>query len=197
MINQEKLLKGLRKHWFSYLFYLALAIVIISPDAKSWLLRQVVSTGILKANIKKSAAGDNLQTAAPFSFIDAAGRLTSTEGLKGKVVFINFWASWCPPCRAEMPDLQDLYLKLKDDKRFVFLFINEDEDPSKATSYLEKNRLMIPLLFVSGDVPNELFKGTLPTTVVLDKEGKIVLMHEGMARYNSADFLNQLQELVK
>jgi thiol-disulfide isomerase/thioredoxin len=187
--------KELRRRWVSILFYTAIIVLIFSPTAKSWVLEQVVSTGLLKAKIKEDTS-KNLPQAAPFSFTDAEGKSASTADLKGKVVFINFWASWCPPCRAEMPSLENLYQKFKEDERIVFLFMNEDNDRSKAIQYLQNNHFTIPLFYSSGDVPNEIFSGTLPTTVVLDKEGKIVLRHQGMASYNSDDFIRQLNGLL-
>jgi len=187
--------KELKRRWVSILFYTAIIVLIFSPTAKSWVLEQVVSTGLLKAKIKEDT-GKNLPQAAPFSFTDAEGKSASTADLKGKVVFINFWASWCPPCRAEMPSLENLYQKFKEDERIVFLFMNEDNDRSKAIQYLQNNHFTIPLFYSSGDVPNEIFSGTLPTTVVLDKEGKIVLRHQGMASYNSDDFIRQLNGLL-
>lgn len=190
------MLNQLKKRWFSILFYGLIMVLIFSPGAKSWVLQQVVSTGLLKADIKKATPDKSLEEASTFSFINSAGKIATTADLKGKVIFINFWASWCPPCRAEMPDLEELYIKLKDDDRFVFLFINEDEDKSKAIRYLKKNHFTIPLYNRAGGAPNEIFSGSLPTTVVINKEGKIVLKHEGMARYNSNNFIRQLKDLL-
>ena len=195
-MNKEKIGNQLKKNWFSYLLYLLLALFLFSPAAKSWLLQQVVSTGLLKANIKKSGPNKNLSEASTFSFMDSDGKTATTGDLKGKVVFINFWASWCPPCRAEMPGLEDLYNELKNDDRLVFLFINEDDDKNKAINYLQKNHFTIPLYSRESDISDDLYSGTLPTTVIIDKQGKIVLKHEGMARYNSTDFIRQLKELL-
>ena len=195
-MNKEKIFNQLKKNWFSYLLYLLLALFLFSPAAKSRLLQQVVSTGLLKANIKKAEPNKDLPVATSFSFINAEGKTATTADLKGKVVFINFWASWCPPCRAEMPGLEDLYKELKSDDRLVFLFINEDDDKNKAIQYLQKNHFTIPLFSRDGYVSNDLFSGTLPTTVIIDQQGKIVLKHQGMARYNSADFIRQLKELL-
>ncbi|MEO8943076.1 MAG: TlpA disulfide reductase family protein [Ginsengibacter sp.] len=194
-MNIRKKLKWLKEKWLTILFYGLLAIFIFSPDAKSWLLRQVVSTGLLKADIKKVDANKNIPAIAPFSISDSEGKIITTGDLKGKVVFINFWASWCPPCRAEMPSLNELYLKLKDDDRFVFLFMNEDDDKAKAVRYIEDNQLAIPFLYPIDQVPVEIFSGTLPTTVVLDKKGKVVLKHSGMAKFDTDDFIRQLKEL--
>ncbi len=184
-----------RKNWFTFLLMLFLVVLIVIPSAKSWVLQQLVSTGVFNANIKKEGVS-NTPSNTTFRFTNAQGIEASTASLKGKVVFINFWASWCPPCRAEMPSLNELYNKLKDDERFVFLFMNEDEDKTKAMEYIGKNNFAIPIFSRSGNIPNEIFSGTLPTTIVLNKEGKIVLQHTGMAGYNTDDFIKQLKELL-
>jgi len=187
--------KEIKKRWLSILFYTLIIIFIFSSSAKSWVLQQVVSTGLLKAEIKDDS-NKNLTEAVPFSFTDSNGKTATTADLKGKVVFINFWASWCPPCRAEMPSLENLYRKFKDDNRIVFLFMNEDNDTGKAIAYLEKNDFSIPLFYSKENISNEIFSGTLPTTLVLDKDGKIVLKHQGMAQYDSESFANQLMQLL-
>ena len=76
-----------------------------------------------------------------------------------------------------------------------FLFINEDDDRSKGLKYLEANDFTIPFYQASGNVPAEIFSGSLPTTIVLNKKGKVVLKHSGMARYDTQDFMSQLKEL--
>jgi thiol-disulfide isomerase/thioredoxin len=192
-MNLKSIIPIIKKRWASILFYGIIILLIFSPGAKSWLLQQMVSTGLLKAEIKNGAK--DLQNAATFSFIDGEGKTSTTADLKGKVVFINFWASWCPPCRAEMPSLENLYQKLKDNSNFVFLFINEDDDRSKGLKYLEANDFTIPFYQASGNVPAEIFSGSLPTTIVLNKKGKVVLKHSGMARYDTQDFMSQLKEL--
>lgn len=182
----------IKKNWGSILFYAILLIFIFSPGAKAWLLRQVISTGFFKAEIKKEQPAN---IAAPaFSFTDSNGMPVTSAELKGKVVLINFWASWCPPCRAEMPSLNKLYNTLRNDNRIVFLFVNEDEDISKGINFIKNNNYTIPF-YQPNAVSPEIFGGTLPTTIVLDKEGKIVLKHEGIADYDNEEFIRQLKEL--
>ena len=94
-----------------------------------------------------------------------------------------------------MPSLHALYNKFKDDNRLVFLFISEDEDLTKARSYLQTNGFDLPLATSTGIIPAQIYTGTLPTTVVLDKEGKLVLKREGIAGYNTPGFIKQLKEL--
>lgn len=159
------------KNWIgNLLFFGLLLLLLFNPSAKAWLLQQLLAVGLFKAEIKKEAPA--LNTAA-FSFRNERGEVVSTSDLEGKVVFINFWATWCPPCRAEMPALQELYKQFAGDERIVFLFLSEDEDPEKAKAYWQKNGFTMPLLSSIGNVPAEIFSGTLPTTLVLNKEGKL------------------------
>ncbi len=191
-MDLKKISNKIKKNWGNILFYTVILIFIFSPGAKAWLLQRIISTGFFKAEIKKEQPAN---IAAPaFSFTDSNGTLVTSAELKGKVVLINFWASWCPPCRAEMPSLNKLYLSLRNDSHFVFLFVNEDEDINKGINFIKENNLAIPF-YQPGAVSPELFGGTLPTTIVLNKEGNIVLKHEGMADYDNEQFINQLKQL--
>ncbi len=186
----------LKNNWVTFILMGFLALIIFVPSTKAWILEKVISTGIFNAKIKKEDLKNNPQSIPPFSYTSLTGEISSTEDLKGKIIFINFWASWCPPCRAEMPSLTYLYEQLKDDERFVFLFITEDEDVSKATDYLNKNNYNIPVFKLSGNISPGLYRGTLPTTIVLNKQGRMVYKHEGIAGYNSPAFLQQLKALL-
>lgn len=185
----------LKKNAVTILLAAFVLVLFISPTAKGWLLQKLVSVGLFKAEIKKEGI-KNQPASTSFAYTNEAGTMSTTDDLKGKVVFINFWASWCPPCQAEMPSIEALYKKLAKDDRFVFLFINEDDDKQKARNYLEKNQYTIPLYSSSGAVPDEIYSGSLPTTIVMNKEGKIVLKKEGMAGYDTNAFMKQLKDLL-
>jgi thiol-disulfide isomerase/thioredoxin len=180
------------------LFIGLVLLLLFSPGAKAWLLQRLMAVGLFKAEIKndRAAVDNKVNAVSSFQFRDAAGNTGSTADLKGKVVLINFWATWCPPCRAEMPSLQSLYSKLKNDDRIVFLFLNEDDDSSKVKPYLESNRFTMPVTARTGHLPSEIFNGTLPTTVILNKEGRIVFRHEGLAAYDNPEFIAQLKALL-
>lgn len=193
-MTTKNLFTKIKKNWGSLIFYAIILLLIFSPAAKSWVLERVISTGFFNAKIKKEAVA-NPQAPLVFSLQDSNGNIISSASLKGKVVLINFWASWCPPCRAEMPLLNKLYLTLKNDNRFVLLFVNEDDDKSKAAKFIQQNNFSIPI-YNRLQFPPEIFSGTLPTIVILDKNGNIVSKHEGIANYDNDKFISQLKALL-
>ena len=193
-MNIKPIFQKIKKHWGSIIFYAVILFFVLNTDAKSWVLRQVIATGVLNTAIKKDAPIKQ-QAGTDFSFSSPEGNMLTSSTLQGKVVFINFWASWCPPCRAEMPSLNSLYLTLKNDNRFVFLFVSEDDDRTKASEYLKKNNFSIPVYY-RNQVSSEMYSGTLPTTIVLDKKGNIVMKHAGLAGYDNEKFITQLKSLL-
>jgi len=188
----------IRKNWSTLILAALFIVLLVSPDAKAWLMRQMIATGIFNSSIKDSTATDKTESASVnFKVTDEKGEVINTSQLKGKVVFINFWASWCPPCRAEFPSIQKLYEKYKTHPDMVFLTINLDDNPELGKVYLSDNQFTIPFLTPVQDIPKEYYRGSLPTTVVLDKQGKIRLHHTGMADYSKASFYDQMDLLLK
>jgi thiol-disulfide isomerase/thioredoxin len=96
-----------------------------------------------------------------------------------------------------MPSVNSLYEKLKGNKNVVFIMVDADNDFSKSASFMSKHEFSLPVYQVNGTMPSTLFSGTLPTTVIIDKTGKIVFRHEGVADYGNAKILAYLQELSK
>ena len=176
------------------LFFGLLLILLFNPNAKAWLMQRLMDVGLFKPKIEKSLTNTTPE-ALSFTYRDAAGNNFTSENLKGKVVFINFWATWCPPCRAEMPSLEAMYQQFKNDENYAFIFINEDEAISKAEKYLAENNFTMPLLVRTSDFPSTLYSGTLPTTLILNKEGVLVMKHTGVGNYSAEKFIEQLKEL--
>lgn len=192
----EKLKNYLRKEWSTVLLVSFLLLMIFSPGSKSWVLRQVMQTGLFNAKVKK--ADSLVETEGyRFRFQDEAGRLYDLNELEGKVVFINFWASWCPPCIAEFPSVEELQARFSDNPDIFFLMINEDTKPGAAENFLEKHGYKTPLYKLASGVSEEIYKGKLPTTVLLDKAGRIRLHKEGVGNYNSSKFYKELEDLIK
>ncbi|KPE50868.1 TlpA family protein disulfide reductase [Chryseobacterium indologenes] len=188
----------IRKNGVTLILGVLFIVLLVSPDAKAWLMRQMIATGIFNSSIKDTAIADGTgATSVSFKVADEKGEIINTSQLKGKVVFINFWASWCPPCRAEFPSIQKLYEKYKAHPDMVFLTINLDDNPELGKVYLSDNQFTIPFLTPVQNIPKEYYSGSLPTTVVLDKQGKVRLHHTGMADYSKASFYDQMEQLLK
>ena len=193
----EKVIKFLKNNGVSLLMGIAVVTMLVNADAKAWVLQKLFFTGLFNAKIKQKTGFEPSQNNADFSFTSENNEIINTASLRGKVVFVNFWASWCGPCRAEFPSIEKLYTQFKDNPNVYFVMINVDDDISKALSYLEKEQFTIPLQHAYGAIPDEVYTGTLPTTVVLDKKGRLRFSHEGFANYASENFIQQLHELIE
>lgn len=115
-----------------------------------------------------------------FSLTDLSGRTFSSAELRGKVVLVNFWATWCPPCRAEIPDLIKLQDKYSD--HLLVLGISQDEGPIEdVQGFAAQHNINYPIAMSTPEL-EKVFRGVsaLPTTFVIDREGKIAQRHVGM-----------------
>ncbi|MDR6457458.1 thiol-disulfide isomerase/thioredoxin [Chryseobacterium vietnamense] len=188
-----------RKNGSTVVLTLLFIIILVNKDAKAWLMRQVASTGFLNSSISESKETQNVSAKvsyAGFMLKNEEGKIIDSPALQNKVVFINFWASWCPPCRAEFPSVQKLYDQYKNNPDMVFLTVNLDDNVSLGKSYLKEKGFTVPFLTPAGNIPDVLYSGSLPTTVVLDRKGEIRLHHKGLADYSKDSFYKQIDELL-
>ncbi|WP_443937526.1 TlpA family protein disulfide reductase [Pedobacter sp. MW01-1-1] len=128
-------------------------------------------------------------------FSNLQNEVTQLNEEKEKVVFVNFWATWCPPCLAEMPDLAKLYASYKKDPSVVFLFVDVDGNLDKSAEFIRTKKFDLPLYRSLGQISEQIFSGTLPTTVIFNKKGEMVFKKEGMANYQDPDVIRFLNEL--
>ena len=125
------------------------------------------------AALAKVDANDATRSKADFTLTDLTGKSWTRSDLKGKVVIVNFWATWCPPCRKEMPDLEYLYNKFKD-QGFVILAIS-DEKEETVKEFITKNNYTYPVLLDPGRKVNEAYlMDGIPKSFIYDREGKMV-----------------------
>jgi thiol-disulfide isomerase/thioredoxin len=114
---------------------------------------------------------------------------------KGKVVFLNFWATWCPPCVAEMPSIQRLHEKLKDDG-VVFVCVS-NEETSKVSQFVKEKGLTFPIYTIRGTPPDVFKTRGIPATFILSPEGKIAFRHIGSARWDDERSIDFIKGLIK
>jgi len=132
------------------------------------------------------------KTVAPFTLRDLDGKTLSSAEWKGKVVLVNFWATWCGPCRAEIPDLVDLQNRYRD--QLVVIGISEDEGPVDGVrKFAEQYKVNYPIAMTTDEV-NERFPGitALPTTYFLDRDGQIVQKHVGILHARETEATTRL-----
>lgn len=129
-----------------------------------------------------------------WQLISLKKKVVNFDSFKGKVVVVNYWATWCPPCIAEMPSFEKLYTDYKKD--VVFLFIAND-DQYKVEQFIKKNKYKIPVYFMTSENPEELESSSLPTTYIINKSGEIVVEKVGAADWNSGTIRDILDAAVK
>ena len=130
------------------------------------------------------------------SFLDGNKKAIALNDLKGKVVFINFWATWCPPCVHEMPSINDLKKRYKDNPNIVFLMVDVDGDYEKSKKFMEENKFDLPVHIPNGDIPSRFLGSSIPTTVILDQTGKMIARMEGGRDYTDPELIKAMDDLL-
>jgi len=169
--------------------------LLLSTDAKAYLQQGLMKVGLFQPDFDKEIPPTNSANYLDFQMKDQQGNIVALEDLKGKVVFLNFWATWCPPCIAEMPSIQLLHDKFKNDDEVLILTLEVEGKAEKAEKFMKRKKLDLPVYFPNSSIPTELFEGTLPTTIILDKEGNIAHTTLGMADYSGQDIVDFLNEI--
>jgi thiol-disulfide isomerase/thioredoxin len=132
-----------------------------------------------------------------FSLKLVDGRTLALSSLKGKVVFLNFWATWCPPCRAEMPSMEVLYRRFHD-QGLEFLAVDIMENSKDVSAFLSEYKLSFSAaLDSSGSISNSYGIQAIPATFIVDRDGKIILSTVGGRNWNTPAIIAAFDELLK
>ncbi|MFD1163175.1 TlpA family protein disulfide reductase [Hwangdonia seohaensis] len=177
----------------STIVFLIIVAVLLIPQTRKP-IQVFVQKGL--ALIGPSIIDDNKQSSIAdynWKLKDESGTIFNFEENKEKVILINFWATWCPPCIAEMPSLQKLYDDYNDKIEFVFV---SDESFKKINSYLEKNNYTFKVYNEASRSDFFDVRG-IPRTFLIDKQGKVVIDKTGAANWNSDSVRNTIDALLK
>lgn len=137
------------------------------------------------------------QKTADLVFLNVEGQRVSLSDLKGKVVFINFWATWCPPCINEMPTIDKLKNHFKGSDELIFLMVDIDNQIEVSTAFMKEYGYDLPVYTVQGEIPTTYLGNSIPTTVLLDKSGEIFMRLEGGRDYFSKEMIEIIDEMLK
>lgn len=138
-------------------------------------------------------SSDKVELPAGSELVDVNNKPVEFKQFKGKVVFVNNWASWCGPCVAEMPTIQKLKQTLNHPD-LVFVMVSYDEKRDKATAFMQKKGYDFDVYFPGEKYP--LGTSSIPATFLIDKTGKVLGPHVGMADYTEPDFIKQVESLL-
>jgi thiol-disulfide isomerase/thioredoxin len=181
----------------------------LHTEAIGQVQRILLATGIKKADVpaidEAATASETVayttagapMAGAGFKMVDLNGKTVDFESLKGKVVFLNIWATWCPPCIAEMPNIHSLYKKM-DPEKIAFVMLSVDEGGmEKVKKFVDKKGYTFPVYMPASQFPQEFYSNAIPTTFIISPEGKIVAKQEGMAEYDTKEVREFLEGMTK
>lgn len=195
-----------KKITFSNIFTGILVVFVLamlfSPDFKGLVIQNLMKIGLFQPSVPigptdELAAGISAATQGEeILFKNMKGEVIELGDQKGKVVFINFWATWCPPCIAEMPAINKLYSSFKENEKVMFLLVDVDNSPAKSQKFMDKRKFDLPVYTPASPIPPSYLGGSIPTTLVLNKYGKVVFKHEGMGDFSNEEFKTFVSHLA-
>lgn len=155
----------------------------------------IMRTGVMDASPKEVAVSKKFNY--NFSIKDLAGNAVHADQFKGKTVFLNIWATWCGPCRLEMPSIQKLYQQVDTEKIiFIMLSVDRPQDLNKVKNYIVEKEFTFPVYTPADYLPNQLQVKTIPTTFIISPDGKIVSNETGATNFDTPEFKAFLEALV-
>lgn len=190
--------KNIRREILEWALLISVPVMLyvtgLHTEALGGVQRIFLSTGLIKP--AKIAKNEEIPANYDLQLVTLEGKPVSLKELKGKVIFLNLWATWCPPCIAEMPDIHNLYQQM-DSSKIAFVMISLDEDVNKPRKYIKKKKFTFPVYQVSGEMPEVYTTRSIPTTYIISASGKIVSRREGIDSYNTPEFVRFLNALTK
>lgn len=202
--------KSSKRTWIEYGIFAVVAITLYATGLHTEVIgfaqRGLLATGLMNPDVEQLAQVRNNENASetatvpaptPADFnlklLDADGNTTSLEELKGKVIFLNMWATWCPPCIAEIPSIDTLHEEMGDEVAFVLLSL--DDDFEKAKAFDKRKGYDLPIYAPASNLPEMYHSSAIPTTYVIDADGNLAMTHKGMADYSDSEFKTFLNSL--
>ncbi|MCR4408887.1 MAG: TlpA family protein disulfide reductase [Candidatus Saccharicenans sp.] len=164
------------------------------------ILAALLLTGLACFNEKGGGsaveASAKAEPAPDFSVISLDGQQLSLASLKGKVILVNFWATWCPPCRAEIPEFIEAYTELKDRGLEILGFSVDDMPEAELKSFVTKAKMNYPVALVGQDIVSAFRPGQyIPTSIFIDRNGRLRYKHVGQLA--KKDLVRIFEELEK
>ncbi len=155
----------------------------------------LLHTGVMNASVEEPVVIKSFDY--NFKIKDLNGNVIDFKDFKGKTIFLNVWATWCGPCRVEMPSIQKMYDKVDKEKIvFIMLAVDERKDFEKVVNFVNDKDYTFPVFVPHEFLPDQLMVRVIPTTFVIDPKGKIATKETGAANYDTEEFKSFLEGLA-
>lgn len=201
-IHMNKIIDRLKQYYekksklslvFDIFFYLLLLLIII-PGTRTKVVSTIKRiTLIPPLGLNATSEVEISSTDYLWSFQDMNEKTVSLEHLKGDIIFLNFWATWCPPCIAEMPSIQKLYDTYGDKIKMILV---SQEDPKTIKAFLEKNQYSMPTYILTNPIPEIFQSKSIPSTFLISPEGQLILKKKGAAKWDSKKVTKLLDKMI-
>jgi len=147
--------------------------------------------------VEKAASADTnsiaFKPALPaFKVMSMDGNIINLANLKGKKVFVNLWATWCPPCKAEIPSIEKLYSKV-DKQKTAFVLLSLDEKFDMAKQFAKTNNMQLPIYYPAEKLPAMFNTDGIPATFIFNEKGELIKVNNGAEDYDTESYLQLLK----
>ncbi|MEO8933109.1 MAG: TlpA disulfide reductase family protein [Xanthomarina sp.] len=190
-----------KKSLIQYVLFGAIALSLyvtgLHAEVVGFAQRGLMATGIMKPDLDEYEFPINNSAKADLNFrlINSKGEIVDMNHLKGKVIFMNMWATWCPPCIAEMPGISKL-AKSMENENVEFIMISYDKNFNTAKKYKENKGFHFDVHSLEGQLPNMFSSRGIPATYVIDARGELAFTHIGMGEFDTDEFRDFLKTLM-
>ena len=182
----------LKKNWITLSLTAFLLAILLIPSFKEFVTRQI----LMKPSLEEV---ENEVTFTPEELnLQLKGVNVPDANLadfKGKVVFLNFWGTWCPPCRAEYPSIQKLYEAKKGKVQFVLVAMQDEEE--KVKQFLAENKYTTPVYLAKSPLAEKMLPKSFPTTFLVGQNGRILMKEDAAKDWNAEDVLQFIDSVTK
>ena len=170
----------LRKNWLTLLLSVFLVSMFLFPDFRAFVQRQILMKPSLE-KVENEVTFNSEELNLQLKGVNVPN--ANLADFKDKVVFLNFWGTWCPPCRAEYPSIQKLYEAKKGKVQFVLIAMQDEED--KVRKFLAENKYTTPVYLATSPIAEKMLPKAFPTTYIIGKNGRIFMKEDAAKDWNS------------
>lgn len=181
-----------RNSWINIAIMIVMGVILFTPlgtEVKVLFNRLIAFSPSLEKTVDEEKVDFST-----WQLQDEQGKTVLFSEFQGKLILVNFWATWCPPCIAEKPSFQKLYNDYQD--RVVFLFVTSDP-ADKVVAYKEKHQYTLPMYFPLSNTPKLLESTSIPASYLIDQQGRVILKKFSAADWNSGSFRAELDRLLQ